>query len=227
MPTVMITGSNRGLGLEFVRQYAADGWKVIATCRAPGRAEALRAVSGQLEVVALDVGDFAAVDALAARLRGQAIDVLIANAGIAGPEGMRPGRIDYSGWEEVLRINTLAPVKVALAFIDHVAASSRRLIAAVGSKMGSIADNSSGGSYAYRSSKAALNAAMKSLAVDLKSRGIRVAILHPGWVRTDMGGPGGLIDVTESVTGMRGVLEFVTIENSGRFFNYDGSIVPW
>lgn len=227
MPTCLITGANRGIGLEFVKQYAADGWKVIAACRRPEEAEDLNALEGNIQVHPLDVTDFARIEALARKLNTVAIDLLINNAGIYGPRVTPYDAIDYAAWAEVLRVNTMAPVKTSAVFADAVAKSGLKRIVTITSQMGSIADNSSGGSYIYRSSKAALNAAMKSLAHDLAAKQIAVAILHPGWVRTDMGGSGAKIDPFESVAGMRQVIEKLGVEDSGRFLAYDGREIPW
>jgi len=227
MPTTLITGANRGLGLEFVRQYLTDGWRVFATCRNPDEAAALSGMKGKLEVHQLDVTDHTRCQALAKSLRRESLDLLLNNAGIYGPRPAKLGGVDYNAWSEVLRVNTMAPLKVSESFQSHVAASERKMIATVSSKMGSIDDNDSGASYIYRSSKAALNAVMKSLSVDLRPRGVSVVMLHPGWVRTDMGGPGGLIDIPESVTGMRRVIDDLSLQNSGRFMNYDGTEIPW
>lgn len=227
MPTCLITGANRGLGLEFARQYAADGWKVIATCRRPETAEELKALEGDVQVHPLDVTDFARVEALGKELGGEAIDVLIKNAGVYGPRVVPHGSVDYAAWAEVLRANAMAPLKISAVFESHVARSKLRRIVAVTSLMGSMTDNTTGGAYIYRSSKAALNAVMKSLAVDLKGKGIAVAVLHPGWVKTDMGGPGAHIEASESVDGMRKVIDGMSVENTGRFMNYDGTELPW
>ncbi len=227
MPSVLITGASRGLGLEYARQYAADGWKVFATCRDPENAEALRGLPGDVDVRPLDVADFGQIQELAKALRKESIDLLLNNAGIYGPRPSKLGGIEYDAWEQVMRINVLSPIRVTECFRDHVAGGALKKIAFMSSKMGSMGDNESGASYIYRSSKAALNAAAKSLSVDLKPRGIAVAILHPGWVRTDMGGPGGLIDAPESVSGLRRVIDELSLENSGRFSNYDGTEIPW
>lgn len=226
MPTALITGANRGLGLEFARQYAADGWAVIATCRNPDAADELNALSG-VEIRRLDITDFAAVRDLADELAGRAIDVLVNNAGIYGPKGYALKDLDFAIWERVMRTNAMAPLRVAQCFAPHVAASEQKVIATLSSKMGSMADNSSGGSYIYRSSKAALNAVMKSLAHDLGGLGVVSLLLHPGWVRTDMGGPAGLIDAPESVAGMRAVIASAGLGASGRFFAFDGVEIPW
>jgi len=224
MPTALVTGANRGIGLEFVRQYAGAGWHVIATCRKPDTAAELKAVAGTVEIHRLDVTDAGQIAALAQTLKGRPIDLLINNAGIMGHGTI--GRIDYAAWEEVLRVNTLAPVRIVEALLPNVAASERRQIVALTSRMGSIAE-SGGGYYAYRSSKAALNAAMHALAADLKAQRITVALFHPGWVKTDMGGPGALVAPRDSVAGMRAVIERLRPADSGRFFNYDGSEIPW
>ncbi len=227
MPTVLITGANRGLGLEYACQYAADGWRVLATCREPAKASELAALRGDVQVYPLDVTDHGQIQALAKTLRKEAIDLLLNNAGIYGPKPSKLGGIDYDIWQDVMAINVMSPLKMCECFRSHVAASDMKKIAIMSSKMGSIADNDSGASYIYRSSKAALNAAMKSLSVDLAPRDIAVVILHPGWVRTDMGGPSGLIDAPESVSGLRQVIAGLSMRTTGRFYNYDGSEIPW
>ncbi len=226
MPSVLITGANRGLGLEFARQYLADDWRVLATCRDAQSATTLSALQGDLHVHAMPVDDDAAIATLAGELSGEAIDVLINNAGVMGPRDDF-GTLGTQAWMDVLRVNVVAPVKVAEAFVEHVARSDLKKIATVSSKMGSMSDNTSGGSYVYRSSKAGVNAAMRSLAIDLAPRGIVSAMFHPGWVRTDMGGANGLIDAPQSVGGMRSVIERLDADMAGRFWNYDGSEIAW
>lgn len=230
MPTALITGASRGLGLEFVRQYADAGWRVHACCRNPEAAAALGALAGAskgaVQVHALDVADFAQIERLGAALGGEAIDLLLNNAGVYARDADL-GRLEYGAWERSFRVNTMAPVRMAEAFVEHVARSQRRLIVSITSLMGSIGDNGSGGSYAYRSSKAALNMANKSLSIDLRDRGITAVVLHPGWVKTDMGGPGAPIEALESVTGMRKVIERLTPDDSGKFFDYEGEELPW
>jgi len=227
MPTLLVTGANRGLGLEFVRQYAADGWRVLACCRTLEGAATLRDVEGAVETYILDVANFPAIEKLAADLKGQTIDVLLNNAGIYGSKSSQFGSVDYDEWLGVLHIDTMAPLKMAESFIEHVAKSELKRIVTVSSKMGSIADNTSGGSYVYRSSKGAVNVVTKSMANDLKSRGVTCAVLHPGWVMTDMGGPNALISAEESVRGMKGVIDGLDLLQSGKFFNYDGNEIPW
>ena len=236
MPTVLVTGASRGIGLEFVRQYCADDWSVLACCRDPERAEALRALASahsRLQVHALDVTDFAAIDALAKALRSQPIDVLLNNAGLYGP---RPGadhdphqefgHMDYEHWRRLFAVNTQAPFKMAEAFIEHVAASAQRKIVAISTGMASIGDVG-GGFYAYRTTKAALNMAMAALANDLRARRIRVGLLCPGWVRTDMGGPHATLAVQDSVRGLRARIAELDDARSGAFYSYKGTPKLW
>ena len=231
MSTVLVTGANRGLGLEFARQYAADGWKVYAACRDPDAARELGQLAaesgGAIRVLALDVTDIASVRAAAQSLAGEAIDVLINNAGVGSPKKQRLGSLDYAAWAHVLDVNTLGPMRVVEAFLESVAKGGDRKIVTLTSAMGSIADNGSGGSYAYRSSKAAVNIVMKSLSIDLAPRGITCVVVHPGWVRTDMGGPDGKLTPAESVTALRRLIAGLRPEDTGRFFNYDGKTYPW
>lgn len=227
MPTVLITGANRGIGLHLARQYAADGWKVIATCRDPAAASALNAIDGDVHTLGLEVTDDAAVASLAREMRHEAIDVLFNNAGVAGREAGTLGSIDSDVWMQTLRINTVAPIKLAEAFADQVAASAQKKMAFVTSRLGSIELNTVGGRYGYNSSKAALNMAAKSLSVDLKDRGISIILLHPGHVRTDMGGPSAPVTPEESAAGMRKVVAGFDVADSGAFRNFDGSPIPW
>jgi len=227
MPSVFITGANRGIGLEFVRQYATDGWRVFAVCRDPSRADDLRAIKGDIHIETLDVGDFDAIEDLAQNLASEAIDVLINNAGIygAGPQNLKS--LNPEVWIETLCINCMAPIYVSRAFVENVARSAQKIMVAITSKMGSIDDNTSGGAYIYRSSKAALNAAVKSLAIDLAPRGITAAVIHPGWVQTDMGGGGAPTSVERSVSGMRKMIGRFGLKDAGRFWSYDGKEIPW
>lgn len=230
--TVLITGANRGLGLEFVRQYAAAGWRVVATCRNPGAADALAALP--VEVAALDVADLAGLPAAVARLGQGPLDLVINNAGVFGGSyaDQELSHVTPAHWDEVLRVNTIAPLMLTTALLPRLpgpgpgAGAGARAVF-LSSQLGSMADNTSGGLYLYRSSKAALNAVVKSLAIDLAPRGITVAALHPGWVRTDMGGPQAPLDAPTSVAGMRAVIDGLTPADSGRFLAYDGKEVPW
>jgi NAD(P)-dependent dehydrogenase (short-subunit alcohol dehydrogenase family) len=227
MPTVLLTGANRGLGLEFARQYAGRGWRVLACCRDPEKASELNAVPGDVAVHRLDVRDLDGVAALARELRGTAIDVLLNNAGVYGPNRMHLGRIDYAAWADVLAVNVLGPTRLIECFVDHVAASAKKLVACVSSQMGSMGRNTTGRHYLYRSSKAALNAIVKSLAIDLRDRGVTLITLHPGWVKTDMGGADADLPIPDSVRDVIALLERVTLADSGRFLNHDGSEIPW
>ncbi len=206
MKKVLITGANRGLGLEFSRQYAELGWKVMACCRNPEQAQSLNALADNhdaVKVYKLDVLDRDGIDSLANQLATEAIDLIIANAGIYGDSrGRGFAQLNYADWINTLETNVLGVVKVLEAFLPGLIKSEKPHIAVLSSQMGSIDDNSSGGSLLYRSSKAALNACMKSLAIDLRDDGIGVQIFHPGWVKTDMGGAHALIDSKTSISGM-------------------------
>ena len=231
MPTVLITGANRGLGLEFCRQYAQKGWNVIACCRNPAQASDLAALdqgSGSIQVETLEVAEFGQIDDLSKKLSNTSIDVLINNAGVYDDNRTNSfGQLDYQAWSHSFLINTQAPMKMAEAFLPQIQRSDNKLIVNISSLMGSLADNGSGGSILYRSSKAALNAAMKSLSIELKGQGIGVLILHPGWVQTDMGGANALIDSKTSVGGMCAMIEQFTPAQSGTFIKYDGKAMPW
>ncbi len=228
--TILITGANRGIGLEFAERFAEDGWRVIACCRHPADAAALQQLAARfpaVEVYELDVTDYGQLAALAAQLRQRPIDILLGNAGIYGPRGMNFGEVEAAPWREVFEVNTIAPMMLVQAFADHVAASERKLVAVISSKMGSIDDNGSGGSYLYRSSKTALNQVVKSLSIDLAGRGISVLTLPPGWVRTDMGGPDAETSVAQSVKGLKRILLSAGPDSSGRFFDFSGESIPW
>ena len=223
MPTVLITGCDRGLGLEFARQYAAAGCRVHATCLDPAGAKEVHAIEGDARVVKLDVCDHAAVDRLASEMAGEPIDILVSNAGIARPHpGF--GATEYAQGRRVLDVNLIGPMKLAEAFVEHVAASDMKVMAFVSSRMGSIGLNLTGGSYAYRSSKAGLNTVVKSLAIDLQPRHILVLALHPGWAKTE---PGARVPVDESVAGMRAVIARCSRHETGCFFAYNDTLLPW
>ncbi|MGB1010886.1 MAG: SDR family oxidoreductase [Thiolinea sp.] len=232
MPTVLITGANRGIGLELTRQYAADGWQVHACCRSPEQADALNTLAAQsgkgIQVHQLDVCNDQQRTALAQQLSGQPLDILFNNAGIYGNWDYQGfGKTNAQEWENVFRANVIAPMQMMEAFVDNVAASEQKIIANMTSKMGSMGDNSGGTSYLYRSSKAAMNAIGTSAAIDLRDRGIKVALLHPGWVQTDMGGPNGELTVAQSATALRRNLANMTDADNGRFQDIDGTTIPW
>ncbi|MEE4172643.1 MAG: SDR family oxidoreductase [Xanthomonadales bacterium] len=225
MNNAIITGANRGIGLELTRQLLDRGWRVTALCRSVSDALAALETRGPgLTVISgFDVTDQASIDGLADRLPAESLDLLINNAGIL--EGMDLEEIDPESIRRQFEVNALGPLRVTRALLPALGQGAK--VALVTSRMGSIADNTSGGSYGYRMSKAALNAAGKSLAHDLASRGVHVAILHPGYVRTDMTGGRGLIDVEEAAGGILERLDELTEENSGTFWHSNGEILPW
>ena len=227
MPTVLITGANRGLGLEFVRQYADNNWKVIATCRDPESAKDLYDIQGDKEILPLDVTDFKAIEQTSELLRSEKIDVLLNNAGVYDPDKNGLGKTNFDDWTKMLRINTIAPLKIVESFISQVASSKRKVIVSISSLLGSLSANDTGGQYAYRSSKSALNSVNKSLSIDLARKGIISIVISPGWARTDMGGPNAAVDPIDSVSGIRRVINNLKPEDSGKFFNYDGSNIDW
>lgn len=227
MATCLIIGANRGLGLEFVQQYLADGWRVHATCRDPLTADALNTLRGALDVHALDVTDDAGLRAVAANLKGVPINLLIVNAGVIGARSVDPQQVDRALWLETMAVNTVAPLAIAGAFKANLLAGTNPKAVAISSRLGSMSANETGGHYFYRASKAALNAVWHSLGIDWRADGIACFVLHPGWVRTDMGGPDGDIDPAESIGGMRAVIEKLSLAETGRFYNYDGLPLPW
>jgi NAD(P)-dependent dehydrogenase (short-subunit alcohol dehydrogenase family) len=227
MPTVLTTGAGRGIGLEIVRQYAAEGWDVIACARNPDKSAELAKISGRVSIHALDVTNFAAIDALARSLSDRSIDVLINTAGVMG-RTTAFGASNYAEWDEVFHLNVFAPTKMSEAFAPHVTRGEQKKIVALSTQLASIAQNELGAFYAYRGSKAALNAIMHSMAIDLgRKHGISIALIHPGWVKTDMGGSRAPLEVSASVSGIRQVVAKLDKENSGKFWDYAGKELPW
>jgi NAD(P)-dependent dehydrogenase (short-subunit alcohol dehydrogenase family) len=231
MSSVLITGASRGLGLEFARQYAVEGWRVIATCRDVASASELLQLSEEselaIQVLALDVTDIKSISSVAAKLDGYAIDILLNNAGIDAESRQKIGACDYKSWMRMFDTNSVGPVRISEAFLEHVAKSERKLMVTISSGMASIAQNDSGGSMAYRSSKAAVNMAMRSFAIDSAHFGISSILVSPGWVSTDMGGAGATLTPAESVAALRHLMENFSIEHSGKFFDFEGSELPW
>ncbi len=225
MQTAVIIGASRGIGLELVRQYAGAGWRVHATCRDTADPGPLGDISG-VSIHGLDVRQPQEIAALRRDLAGTSVDLMIHNAGVYGPRNTGLGNLDVDTWREVLRINSIAPLKLAEALIDNVLASDRKVMAFLSSRMGSIGD-SGGGEYIYRTSKAALNAGVHNLAIDMRSRGLIAVVFHPGWVQTDMGGPGATLTTSESVAGLRKAIAGLEPSHTGRFWNYDGKEIPW
>jgi NAD(P)-dependent dehydrogenase (short-subunit alcohol dehydrogenase family) len=218
LPTILITGAGRGLGRELARQYAEDGWRVIGTVRKP--------VADLPESLTLDVAKTADAKRLSSQLRGVAIDVLYCNAGIIGKRGNRFGSFDYADWEEILRVNLLGAASVIEALVENVAASERKTVCVMSSRLGSIAQTS-GETLPYATSKAALNLLAKGLAATLAPRGITVVALSPGWVKTDMGGESAPLTAEASVRGLRRVIESLRRGDSGKFLAHDGSAIAW
>ena len=228
MKTVFITGANRGLGLEFVKEYSENDYQVIATCRDPKSSRELNNLAESSSLIylhQLDVSITKNIQDLANHLQNMSIDILINNAGI-----YRSGifnSVHKDSWIESFVTNTIGPYEVIEHFLPNVLKSHEKKVVSITSKMGSIDDNTSGGSYIYRSSKTALNSMMKSLTHDLKNHNISTMTLHPGWVRTDMGGPGGWIDVKESVSGMIEQIENLSLQNTGQYIDYAGKVIKW
>lgn len=229
MPHMLITGANRGIGLEHTRVLLSRGWHVSAACRNPDKASDLKALDpgdGRLQILAYDAGRADAAGALKDAVKGP-IDILFANAGVFGPENQSFGNSDFDAITQTLQVNAIAPLRLAEAFADQVAQSQLKVVALQSSRMGSIADNTSGGYYAYRASKAALNAIGKSLSHDLKPRGIITLIFHPGWVKTDMGGTGASLTVNECVEAQLDLIARANPAMNGRFFHVSGEDLDW
>lgn len=219
---ILITGANRGLGLEFVQQYSENSKNRIFACsRNPQTTEKENVSTHKLDVTVTED-----MNKLKQELGATPIDLLIHNAGVYGSKSSF-GNIDEDSWINTIKVNTIAPIKLSEALIDNVAASDKKTIVIITSKMGSVSDNTSGGSYIYRSSKSAVNMAGVSMSRDLKEKGITVLLLHPGWVETDMGGPNALLKPKDSIEGMRKVIREASINNSGAFFAYDGQKINW
>jgi NAD(P)-dependent dehydrogenase (short-subunit alcohol dehydrogenase family) len=224
------------LGLEFVRQYAADGWDVIATAREPERATQLWELqrgTGKIEIHKLDIADEKSVKALASAMKAREIDILLLNSGIYARGGTSIGEIDYGAWREAIETNLFGPIRLTEALLENVAASKTKLVAVISSSMASLRGVQDGGvamagtAYQYRTSKTAVNMAMSIVAKELESRGISAVIIDPGWVKTDMGGPHAHLTPEQSITGMRKLLSRPAKELSGKFMGYDGLARQW
>lgn len=230
MPQILITGASRGLGFALAKEYAARNWRVRATCRSPSEAAALNALAQtlpNLSVHAIDVSEHDTIEALAAALDGEGIDVVCNNAGIGGG-GKEIGALDYAHWRYVLEVNLLGAVKVSESFLPHILRGAEKKIVAISSSLGSIS-TTRGGNHAYRTSKAALNMAMRSMAMDLKDRGVIVAPLSPGIVDTDFtrGARMPKISAEESARGLADTIARLTLNDGGAFIRYNGDSVPW
>ena len=226
MPTILITGAGRGLGLEFTRQYAADGWRIHACCRDPEAATALAKIKGNVVLHRLDVREHPQIAALNSALKTEPIDILLNNAGIYGPRGQSISQLTDGAWLDVFHVNSIAPIRIADALVDNVERSKKKIMVFITSQMGSIARMGQG-AHPYRMSKTALNSGVRNLSLEYASRGIVCVLFHPGWVKTDMGGPGATIDVKTSIDGMRSVIAKLKPSDNGRFLDYDGAEIPW
>jgi NAD(P)-dependent dehydrogenase (short-subunit alcohol dehydrogenase family) len=237
-PTVLITGSNRGIGFELARQYAERGWGVSATCRTPAAATALQALAADkpgVVIEALDVTDFGQIEALAEKYRGVPIDILINNAGIlGGNERQKFGTFDYAAFDEVMAVNTRGPIRMVEAFIDHVALSDQKKVMNISSAVGSITMTFSGQNF-YRASKAALNMSMRTISKTLKRSDIPghnqviIGLINPGVVDTDFAKnvPIPMIQADESAAAVISVIDSYTLKQTGSFMSYNGKPLPW
>ncbi|MGF1683364.1 SDR family oxidoreductase [Photobacterium minamisatsumaniensis] len=228
--SVLITGANRGIGLALTELYLTNGWIVYASCRDITQANELTQLQHlhtHLTVLELDVTDHDGIQQLSHSLHTISLDLLINNAGYYGPKGYGFGHTDAEEWRKVFEINTIAPLKLVEAFYPQLKAGKPSVIACLSSKVGSMAENTSGGGYIYRSSKAALNSVVKSLSNDLQPEGIVSVALHPGWVQTEMGGPNALVDTHISAKGIKQVIDNLTEADSGLFIDYQGNYLPW
>lgn len=228
--TVFITGTTRGIGLELVRQFLEAGSKVFAAARDPesDALQSLKAAHGdQLQLLALDVTNSTEIQAAVTSLAGQPVNLLINNAGLYQSRSDDAASLATETWLQEFHVNAIAPFMVTRALRGNLAAAEDALVAMISSKMGSMSDNTSGGAYSYRSSKAALNAVTVCLAQDLAGDGTRVVALHPGWVRTDMGGANAPVDASQSASGLRKVMIGIDETQNGGFFDYTGAAIPW
>ena len=222
--TVLITGANRGIGLELARQYTAAGWQVVGTARKPEQAEELRALNAR--ILQLDVTDQQSISRMAQELGDQAVDLLINNAGIF-PRVRTITDVNFDDVTRTFAVNTIGPMRVTRALLPNLRSGQVKKVVNITSRLGSIADNSGGGFYGYRESKAALNMFTRSLANELSGDGFTCVVVHPGWVQTDMGGASATLTAEESAQGIRNVIANLSPDDSGTFWNYDGAPLPW
>lgn len=222
--TVLVTGANRGLGLEFARQYAAASWTVIATARNPADASELNALG--VQVMALDVADEESITNLVSELGGTPIDLLINNAGIF-PRAGTLAETDFDDVARTYEVNTIGPMRVTRALLPNLRSGEMKTVVSITSGLGSITENTGGRFYGYRESKAALNMFTRSLAAELRDDGFTCVVISPGWVQTDMGGPEANLKPEESITGMRAVIAKLTPADTGTYWNYNGETIPW
>ena len=230
MTNVLITGANRGIGLELARAYAQDGAHVYAFCRNPAGAEQLNALAsssgGKVTVGAMDVGDGASIAAGKAVVGDLPIDILINNAGVLGGHPQTLESIDFDAWMDAFSVMTIGPFRVVQAFLSNLKAAAAPKIMTVTSQLAA-STWPFGTTYAYSSAKAGVNKVMQTLALDLKGDSIAVSMIHPGWVKTDMGGPGADITPQESAAGIKAVIAGLSMEHTGKFYKWNGEIHPW
>ena len=223
-PTVVITGANRGLGLEFARQFSAAGYQVIGTARRPEAADELRSLG--VRIVKLDVVDSESVEQFATALGDGPVDILINNAGIGG-RALSIDELDVDAVDRFFQVNCLGPMRVTQAVLPALRRGDRKLVVNITSMLGSIERNTRGGYYGYRESKAALNMFTRTLALELQPEGFTCIVMNPGWVRTDLGGPHARLSPQESIGAMITVIESLTAQDTGSFFSHGGERVPW
>lgn len=230
MPSVLVTGANRGIGLEFVKQYAGEGWRVFAICRDPAKAMELndlaKASGVKVTVHEAEVTDAKALARLATELKGQPIDLLMNNAGVAVRDAMSFGDSNADSWLKAFNVNCIAPTKVAEALLPNLLAGEKKIVAMMSSRLGSHTYNS-GGYLAYRATKAALNSVVRTMAAELQPKGVLTVALHPGHVATDMGGASAPVKPADSVAGLRKVIAGLTPKTSGSFYDYTGAELAW
>lgn len=229
MPSILITGANRGIGLEFARQYHALGWQVVACCRNPAVSDALTQLSktGSLTVEQLDVADLESIDRLAAHLGDISLDLLINNAGVFTDTGAPFGQFNYDNWLRNFQVNTIGPAKMVETFYPHLLRGAHRKVVCLSSQMASISAAGRDGAYSYRASKAGLNGVMATMARELVDPMIHFYLFHPGWVATDMGGAEAPVKPVESVTQMRQQIETRNPEGGALFLTYNGTELRW
>lgn len=230
MTTVLITGANRGIGLELSRQYANNGATVLACCRTPDTAHALVELARvkEVEILGVEITDPQSVASLGQQLAGRPIDILINNAGMMGPERNRQSlsNMDYEGWAETFAVNSMAPLRMLQTLLPNLKAASGGKLATITSQMGAMSVDMTV-AYAYCSAKAAVNKVMKLAAIELARDGLSSCLIHPGWVQTDMGGPQAAITPHESATGIIKVIDKLNLETSGGFWNWNGTAHNW
>jgi NAD(P)-dependent dehydrogenase (short-subunit alcohol dehydrogenase family) len=225
MPDILIIGASRGIGLGLVQEFAGRGWNVTATVRDLAKTEALKAIGSRVSVETVDIADPGSSKALQGRLSGQTFDAVVINAGVSGPQ-THPGAVEHQAFADLFVTNSLAPVRLAELLVKQVT-PQRGVIGFMTSGLGSVAANTGGGMELYRASKAALNSFTRSFAARHRDKGLSILSLHPGWVRTDMGGAGADIDVATSAKGLADRVEQALDAHQEAYLDYAGDVLPW